>query len=120
MKYICTRDFQGNNFAVGKIQTANQWKETAMAWCWQDDCEELMKKIEEMTDERKIIDIIQEIWQLEIVLINDKTAELIKEIQELKDNLKKYENNEILNAFNNGKYYTYNEIIEIIINRGGI
>ena len=118
MKYICTRDLQGGSFSVGRIQTAEEWKQTAMEWCWQDDAEELMEELEKITEEKEIIDFIREIWELEINLIGENAVELIADIKMLQLDLKDYTDSAILNAYNDGKNHAYNEIIDLIVEKG--
>lgn len=97
-KYICIKDLQYGDFAVGNIATIEEWRETALAWAWNDDNEELQETLEELKQEN-IIDFIQEIWQIEIVKLNEDFEKLIKELEKES----KYKYNRLSKAIENDK-----------------
>lgn len=117
--YMCTRDLQGGSFGVGRIETASEWKKTAMSWAWQDDNTELASELWHIKNEKEIIEFIQEIWELEIIEISNFSAELIKLI-----NKKENEAGCLLDDDNidskkvqylHGKLYAYADIIDLIL-----
>lgn len=68
--YVCTKDYQGGTFGVGRVHTVEQWRNIAIIWAETDDNDEYADYLEDLRADR-IIDEIKETWQLEIVPIND-------------------------------------------------
>lgn len=68
--YVCTKDYQGGNFGIGRVHTVEQWRNVAITWAEADDSDEYVDYFKVVREDR-IIDAIKEIWQLEIVPIND-------------------------------------------------
>lgn len=64
-KYKCVEDLQGGEFAVGNIETIEEWRQTALAWCDSDGNEGLFKTLESLP-ESEVIDFIQDMWQIVI------------------------------------------------------
>ena len=117
--YMCTRDLQGGSFGVGRIETASQWKRTAMEWCWQDDSTELASELWHIKNEKEIIGFIQEIWELEIIEISDFSAKLIKLINKKEDEVGRLLDDDNIDSKNvqylHGKLYAYADIIDLIL-----
>ena len=68
--YVCTKDYQGGNFGIGRVHTVEQWRNIAITWAETDDNNEYADYLEVLREDR-VIDEIKEMWQLEIVPIND-------------------------------------------------
>lgn len=68
--YVCTKDYQGGNFGVGRVHTVEQWRNVAIIWAENDGSDEYADYLEVLREDR-VIDEIKETWQLEIVPIND-------------------------------------------------
>lgn len=69
-KYICIRDLQGGEFAVGYSMSVEEWRGQAFEWAENDNIEETIEELEKLK-ENEIIDYIREVWELEIVESND-------------------------------------------------
>lgn len=78
-KFICIKDLQGGEFAVGCAMTIEEWRERAMFWADSDSNEELFKSVKNLP-KKYIIDFIQDIWDLEIISVNDLDIESMFEI----------------------------------------
>lgn len=117
--YMYTRDLQGGSFGVGRIETASQWKRTAMEWCWQDDNTELASELWHIKNEKEIIGFIQEIWELEIIEISNFSAELIKLINKKENEVGYLLDDDNIDSKNvqylHGKLYAYADIIDLIL-----
>lgn len=77
--YICIRDFQGGNFAVGSIENIEGWQERALGWCEADDNEELYRDLYN-TGKKQVINFISELWELELVEIDNLTSDILYDI----------------------------------------
>jgi len=82
MKYVCTRDLQGGNFAVGSILTAQDWQERALGWCDTDGSKELADYLEKLTKEKEIMDFIAETWELEFIPYEKHLEKLLTNLVE--------------------------------------
>ena len=69
-KYICIRDLQGGEFAVGNSMTVGEWRGQAIEWAENDNTEETIEELENLK-ENEVMDYIREVWELEIVESND-------------------------------------------------
>lgn len=122
--YMCTRDLQGGSFGVGRIATASEWKQIAREWCYQDDSEELSSELWHIKEEQKIIDFIQEIWELEIIKISKFSANLIKLINKKENEISyKLDDDNIDNKtvqYLHGKLYAYADIIDLILDNQNV
>ena len=80
-EYICFDDLEGDGFHEGDTRTAEGWREWAMSMNDYDEFdEELRKQIKELPAE-KVVYLIADIWQLDIVLY-DRTNPEHKELRE--------------------------------------
>ena len=68
--YVCTKDYQGGNFGIGRVHTVEQWRNVAIIWAENDGSDEYANYLADLRADR-VIDEIKETWQLEIVPIND-------------------------------------------------
>ena len=68
--YVCTKDYQGGNFGIGRVHTVEQWRNVAIIWAETDGSDEYADYLADLRADR-VIDEIKETWQLEIVPIND-------------------------------------------------
>lgn len=73
-KYICVRDRQGGSFALGRTQTAEEWRQNALQWCEQDDNEEYAKFLKTLP-KSKVVNEIEFMWDLEIIPIEELPIE---------------------------------------------
>ena len=88
-KYIVIHDHQGGNFGMYRDYTPKEWKNQALEWCEQDDLEEMYEFIEkEYVGENleKIIDEIQQTWDLEIVELNVTNNTVIEFLKQESNN----------------------------------
>lgn len=117
--YMCTRDLQGGSFGVGRIETASEWKKTAMSWCWQDDSTELSSELWHIKNEQDIINFIQGVWELEIVEISRFSAKLIELINEKENEAGHKLNDDNIDGktahYLHGKLYAYANVIDLIL-----
>lgn len=60
--YICTNDFQGGDFGVGRVGTIDDWREIAISWSDTEGMEDSIIS----TPDNELINFIQEIWEIEI------------------------------------------------------
>ena len=79
-KYICVKDLQGGDFAVGRIATAEEWREIALSWAWNDDNEDLLKTLKKLKKEN-VVAFVYDIWQIEILEIPADTLKTINFIE---------------------------------------
>lgn len=73
-KYICIRDYQGTDFAVGEIHTAEEWGKKAISWAdtWDEEpYTALMKIVSERKNDRELIEYICDTWEILIVEYRD-------------------------------------------------
>ena len=73
-KYICVADKQGGTFAVGRTQTAEEWRQNALQWCEQDDNEEYARFLKKL-GKKHIVGEIASMWDLEIIPIEELPIE---------------------------------------------
>lgn len=121
--YMCSRDYQGDDFGFYRAFTIEQWREQALEWCDTDCNEELYKTIKNLP-KKYVLDYIQDIWTIKIDKIDkdkivkyfvDYSSEnysflsiLRKTKQKLKENNIKFVENEWENEI------YYNEIDRLI------
>lgn len=80
-EYICFDDLEGGGFHVGDTRTAEGWREWAMSMNDYDEFdEELRKQIKGLSAE-KVVYLIADIWQLDIVPY-DRTNPEHRELRE--------------------------------------
>ena len=75
--YINVRDYQGGSWAMGLLMTLKQWKILALQWCDSDGNEELYDEIKKHELNDELLDIINEIWTIEIVEFNKENINKI-------------------------------------------
>lgn len=83
-KYICIRDLQGGEFAVGNSMTVGEWRGQAMEWAENDGDSETYYELEKL-DTNEVLDYIREIWEIEIVESNDLAENILFEISNVID-----------------------------------
>ena len=73
-KYININDKQNGEWALGFCGTLKQWRDTAMAWAFQDDMYNTynMLKYYKVKNHR-LIEFINDIWDIEIVEFDQST-----------------------------------------------
>ena len=81
MKYICIKDLQGGTFAVGCVETIENWQKIALNWCDSDGNYELYNYIKKL-NEKHVINEIREIWQLKIIPVTELDIERMFELVE--------------------------------------
>ena len=81
-KYICVRDKQGGEFALGRTQTAEEWRQNALQWCEQDDNEEYARFLKKL-GKKHIVGEIASMWDLEIIPIEELPIEDMWKLIEL-------------------------------------
>lgn len=95
-KFICINDLQGGEFAVGCAMTIEEWRERAMFWADSDGNEELYKSVKKLP-KKDVIDFIQDIWDLEIISVNnldiESMFEIVNSIDYINNRLKKITEN---------------------------
>lgn len=64
--YVNIDDYQGTDFAIGRTGTIEQWREQALEWADSNDNEELYEFMEKV-DHEKVIESINDIWQINII-----------------------------------------------------
>ena len=82
--YICTNDFQGGEFGVGREENQLDWCVSALEWgdndeMWDDYNAKLFYKI---FNKKTLINWIQEMWGIEIKPIEEISEEELKELRE--------------------------------------
>ena len=82
IKYICTNDYQGGSFGVGRVQTAKEWAETVLEWCNTDENYELLNQLILNCDEESLINEIKIISDIEIVKFDENNAEHLELLEE--------------------------------------
>ena len=71
--------FSRGNFAVGSIENIEGWQERALEWCETDDNEELYRELYN-TGKKQVINFISELWELELVEIDNLTSDILYDI----------------------------------------
>ena len=77
--YVNIHDFQGGSWAMGCVETIKGWKERALEWCDSDENWELYKDIKKHKLDTDLLDIISDIWSIEIIEFNKENIEKILE-----------------------------------------
>lgn len=90
-KYLCIKDLQGGDFAVGCLESSEGWRKIALNWCGSDDNDELYRTVEEL-QEKEIINFIMEIWQIEIIELSEQALQTINFIEKIYKKIKECEN----------------------------
>lgn len=93
-KYICIRDLQGGEFAVGYSMTVGEWRGQAIEWAENDNTEETIEELE-ILKENEVMDYIREVWELEIVESNDFAENILFDINEVIEDYKHEYNREL-------------------------
>ena len=106
-RYKVIKDYQGGEFGMGRCYTAEQWQKQALEWCYGDDNDEIAEIIDNIKDEKEIIQTIGDIWALEF-----------KKVRKDKKNLEKHEledfEDETLKEFYSARFHnSENEIEEL-------
>ena len=83
--YINIDDLQGTNWALGKTDTIQGWREIAQFWADSDGNEDVVEALAEMPEE-DVIDYVSEIWDINIVPY-DKDNEEHNKLRERYDTL---------------------------------
>lgn len=83
-KFMCIKDLQGGNFAVGYSMTIEEWRGQAMEWAENDGDSETYEELVEL-DTSEVLDYIREIWELEIVESDDLAENILFEISNVID-----------------------------------
>lgn len=65
MNYTCTNDLQGTGFACGRTLTIEGWREQGLDWAYMDDYDGIYEELSKLP-KKKVIDYIQDFWELEI------------------------------------------------------
>lgn len=82
--YLCIKDLQNGDFAVGAYGDIEYWREIAMAWADSDDAEDIFESLKNMPKE-EVIEFIEDFWAIEIVVCNEKLVKIFEEIDKLID-----------------------------------
>lgn len=69
-KFICIKDLQGGDFAVGASATIEEWRKIALDWADNDNNNELYETIKKLPT-KQVIEFIKEIWQIIIIPTNN-------------------------------------------------
>lgn len=81
-KYICIRDLQGGDFAVGGAGNIEFWRERAMDWASSDDNMETYYYLKYLA-KKEVINFIQEFWQLEIIEVTEELYKVYDMIERI-------------------------------------
>lgn len=76
-KYIVKTDRQGGTFGQYRIYTIEQWRKQAIIWAEIDDNDELLQTLKTLPKE-KVIDFIDDFWDLEFQEISEEDFETYK------------------------------------------
>lgn len=83
-KFMCIKDLQGGNFAVGYSMTIEEWRGQAMEWAENDGDSETYEELEKLNTS-EVLDYIREIWELEIVESDNLAENILFEISNVID-----------------------------------
>lgn len=81
-KYMCTRDLQGGDFAVGGIGNIEYWRERAMGWAYGDDSMELYYSLKYLP-KKQVINFVTEFWELEFTEITEEFSKIYTMIEKM-------------------------------------
>jgi len=105
-QYECVNDFQGTDFAIGRMLTAKEWGEQARDWADGDGSEEPESwLLENYENEQDLINDIAEFWEIEIV---ERKPRLMTLTDEQKVNF--------FHAYNGGDIWGMN-YLEVLIDK---
>lgn len=65
--YVNVDDYQGGTWAFGRLQTIKGWQETAIEWCDSDENWDLLDEIKNHELNEELLDMISEIWTINII-----------------------------------------------------
>ena len=85
--YINVEDYQSGNWAFGFVGTIKEWQELAISWCESDDNDELLEEIKRHELNNELLDIINDIWTINIIEFKKENIDKIIENYD-KDDLK--------------------------------
>lgn len=77
--YININDFQSGSWAFGIVETIKGWQDIAISWCESDENFELLEEIKNHELNSELLDIINDIWTIEIVEFNKENVYKILE-----------------------------------------
>lgn len=78
--YINIKDYQGTDFAIGRCLTLKGWREQAMDWAYMDEYTSLYNALKYYKiKNNRLIDFINDFWQIEIVEYNDSYKDLLED-----------------------------------------
>lgn len=83
--YINVNDFQGGSWAFGCVKTLSGWKKIALEWCDADENWELYRIIKTHKLDNELLDIINDIWTINIVELNVENTNKIMETYTTRD-----------------------------------
>ena len=88
MKYKVVNDRQGTNWAMGIVQTAEEWRELAITWADSDENEWAIKELEILKgkEDRDILGFIDETWDIEFEEVKDYKYYQIRYVVQGSDN----------------------------------
>lgn len=78
-QYICIDDYQNGDFHIGDTKTAEEWREWAMQMNDYDEFDDEMKQAIKSRQGDDLVQLIADIWQIEIVEFDKNNAEHIAE-----------------------------------------
>lgn len=77
--YININDYQSGNWAMGFVDTIKGWQARAISWCESDENYELLDFIKKHKLNEKLLDLISEVWTINIVEFNYDNLDTIME-----------------------------------------
>ena len=77
--YINVADYQGGTWSFGCVGDIKYWQERALGWCESDDNEELFDVIKSHKLDNELLDIINDIWTMDIVEFKRENIDRILE-----------------------------------------
>lgn len=83
--YVNIADYQGGNWAFGFVGTIKEWQELALTWCDSDENFDLYDAIKQHELNEKLLDMISEIWTIEIIELNNENINRIMEVYSEED-----------------------------------
>lgn len=73
--YINIDDFQNGSWCVGEVGTIKDWQKLALQWCDSDGNEELYSYIKKHKKNKRLLDLISDIWSIDIVEYDETNEE---------------------------------------------